>query len=311
MVTILLIVLGFVLLIKGADVLVEGSSSIAKRLKISEMVIGLTIVSVGTSMPELVVNITSSLGGHSDIAIGNIIGSNITNLLLILGLAATIKPIKVEKETQKVEIPICIISTFIFLIVCNINNTIMRYEGLILICLFVAFIIYTIHTAKKNPIEFDEEKLKNTSIIKELLFIVLGIAMLRIGGEFTVDNALLIANKLNWSEKIIGVTIIAIGTCLPELVTTVTASLKGKSNIAVGNIVGSNIFNLLLIIGTSAIISPIRYNTIYNFDMLVLILASVMLLFFVELKPKDIVTRKNGIAYLILYAIYIATVFIK
>ena len=310
-----LILVGFLLLIKGADVLVDGSSAIAKKLRISEIVIGLTIVSIGTSMPELFVSTTSAIQGASDISIGNVIGSNICNLLLILGVSSLIHPVKFHKETKYIENPLSIILTLIFLVICNINQDISRIEGIILLVLFIAFLIYTIIMGKKSQneeiLEISLDETKKISVAKNIAFIILGIVGLKIGGDLVVDNAKLIATALNISEKIIGLTIVAIGTSLPELVTSVTAAIKGDSDIAIGNIVGSNIFNMLFIIGVSAVITPITYNISYNFDFIILFIGMFLMLIFPFIKPKDEMSRKNGLIFTILYIIYMIILFFK
>lgn len=317
LISVILIVLGFALLIKGADFLVEGSSSIAKKFHIPEIIIGLTIVSIGTSMPELFVSVTSALEGRSDMSMGNVIGSNIANLLLILGLSTVIRPIKFQKETRLIEIPMCLILTIIFMVFCNTGTGISRPEAIILLILFVIFIIYTIIMGKKGE-EFDKEDTiielqtegKQLSILKSIIFIVLGVIGLKIGGDLTVDNAVIIAERFGISEKIISLTILAIGTSLPELVTSVTAAIKGNSDIAIGNIIGSNIFNMLLIIGVSALINPIVYNISYNMEMGILILAIILLSLFPIIPPKNNMNRFNGLIYLIMYVIYMAILFI-
>ncbi len=317
-VPILLIILGFVLLIKGADFLVDGASSLAKRFNIPDIIIGLTIVSIGTSMPELFVSSTSAMNGSSDMAIGNIIGSNLCNLLMILGISTIIKPVKFQKETRLIEIPLCLIITIIFAIFCNTSGTISRIEALILIFLFVLFIIYTIIMGKKGKafdaenaiIEIKEDN-KPLSLKKSIILIVLGIVGLKIGGDLTVENATNLARMFNVSEKIIGLTILAIGTSLPELVTSVTAAIKGNSDIAIGNIIGSNIFNILLIIGVSAIISPLTYNFTYNIQIAILVLSTVVLSIFPIIPPKNEMSRFNGLIYLIIYIIYMVILFVR
>lgn len=312
LVSILLIVIGFVLLIKGADILVEGSSKIAKKIHIPEIVIGLTIVSIGTSMPELFVSLTSAAEGYADMAIGNVLGSNVCNLFLVLGLAAVIKPVTFQRETRLIEIPMCLMFTIIFMILCNLGGGITRNEGIILTALFIAFILYTIFMAIKGE-KFDQEKdqekeepkeIANIPIIKNLIYIVLGIIGLKFGGDFVVDNAVEIAQKFNVSEKIISLTILAIGTSLPELVTSATAAFKGDSDIAIGNIIGSSIFNLLLIIGTTSIIKPIVYNVTYNFEMIILVIGTLLLALFPIIPPKNKMDRSNGTVYLLCYFAY-------
>lgn len=318
-ISIILILIGFVLLIKGADFLVDGSSSIAKKFHIPEIIIGLTIISIGTSMPELFVSITSALDGHSDMAIGNVIGSNICNLLLILGVSTIIQSISFKRETRLIEIPICLVVTFVFALICNMGQDVTRVDAIILMILFVLFIIYTIVMAFKGE-KFDREKDEEENVTKEesknstlkdIIYIILGIIALKFGGDLTVNNAVNIAELFNLSEKIISITILAIGTSLPELVTSVSAAIKGKSDIAIGNILGSNIFNMLLIIGSTAVIKPISYNLSYNTDLIILALATIVLALFPIIPPKNKMTRMNGSIYFILYIGYMIISFVK
>lgn len=314
--SVFLIIVGFVLLIKGADWLVEGSSNVAKKFHIPEIIIGLTIISIGTSMPELFVSITSAIDGYSDMAIGNVIGSNIVNLLFILGLSSIIKAISFKRETRLIEIPICLFVTAIFMLICNIGQDVSRIDGIILIALFIVFIIYTIIMSKKGE-EFDKEDretiikedISKNKTIKDILFIIIGIIALKVGGDLAVDNAVNVAKFFGLSEKIISVTILAIGTSLPELVTSVSAAIKGKSDIAIGNVLGSNIFNMLLIIGTSSLIKPIEYNMSYNKDMIVLLLGTIILSIFPVIPPKNKMSRMNGIIYCVIYLGYMISLF--
>lgn len=310
---ILLIVLGFVLLIKGADFLVDGASSVAKKFHIPEIVIGLTIVSIGTSMPELFVSTTSALQGSADVSIGNIIGSNICNLLLILGLSAVISPVKFQKSTRNIEIPMCFAITVVFMVLANLGNIISFADSIILLVLFVGFLGYTLYVAKKGQAEAAEEEKeeqKNDSMLKNIFLIAIGIVGLKLGGDFTVNNAVVIAQTLGISEKVIGLTILAIGTSLPELVTSVVAAVKGNDDIAIGNIIGSNIFNMLMIIGVTAFITPLAYNVTYNVQLIILLFALILLEVFAFTKPKDNMTRSNGIVYVALYAVYMIMLFI-
>lgn len=310
--SIILIAVGFVLLIKGADFLVDGSSDIAKKFHIPEIMVGLTIVSIGTSMPELFVSLTSALNGHSDLSIGNVIGSNICNLLLILGLSTVIRPIKFQKQTKLIDIPICLIITIIFMIFCNTGSGITKLESIILILLFIIFILYTVFIGLKGESVDKKEEIKynNISIPKSIVYIIIGIIGLKVGGDLAVNNAVIIAEHFNISEKIISLTILAIGTSLPELVTSVTAAFKGNSDIAIGNIIGSNIFNILLIIGVSSFINPIAYNATYNIQMIILILGTILLSLFPVIPPKDEMNRFNGLIYLIFYIIYLVILFV-
>lgn len=317
---ILLIIVGFALLIKGADFLVDGASGIAKKFHIPEIVIGLTVVSIGTSMPELFVSITSAINGFADMAVGNVVGSNIANLLLILGVASVIRPVRFKRETRLIEIPICLVISIIFLAICNLGQGITKFEAFILMILFLCFIAYTIFMAKKGE-SFDKEddgdtpeqenEKKPRKTIVNLVFLIIGIVMLKFGGDLTVNNAINIAKHFNLSEKIISVTILAIGTSLPELVTSVSAAIKGKSDIAIGNILGSNVFNMLLIIGVSAAIRPIVYNLSYNVDMAFLIAATLVLSLFPVIPPKNTMSRVNGIIYVFMYIAYLVVLFIR
>lgn len=318
-ISIIFIIVGFILLIKGADFLVEGSSSIAKRFHIPEIIIGLTIVSIGTSLPELIVSVNSGLKGYVDMSLGNVIGSSICNLLLILGLSSSIRSLTLKKETRLIEIPMCFVLTFIFAIICNTGNAITRTEAILLLVLFLMFIIYTIFMGIEGEkfdaedgetVQEDLEQSKQVPMIKNIMGILLGIVALKFGADFTVDHATNIAQHFNISEKIISLTIVALGTSLPELVTSVVAAIKGNSDISVGNIIGSNIFNMYLIIGISTLIKPIVYNLSYNFDIAVLIVSTFMLFLFQFIPPRNKMSRGNGIIYLLLYLVYMAKLFV-
>lgn len=313
---IVLIIIGFILLIKGADFLVDGSSSIAKKFHIPEIIIGLTIVSIGTSMPELFVSITSAINGYSDMAVGNVIGSNICNLLLILGLSAIIRPVLFQKQTKNIEIPMSVAITVLFGIFANTNVEISKVEAFILIVMFLLFIAYTIFSGLKSmEVESkDNEKVSDkgfrNSFLFNVLLVILGIVALKYGGDFVVDGSVFIAKKFSVSDAVISLTILAIGTSLPELVTSVTAAFKGNSDIAIGNIIGSNIFNMLLIIGVSAVIKPITYNLGYNIQMIILMLGMLLLFSFPFIPPKDKISRNNGFFLLSLYVIYMILLFV-
>ncbi len=320
-INIILIILGFVLLIKGADLLVDGASFIAKKFHIPEIVIGLTIVSIGTSMPELMVSLTSSLSGHSDIALGNVIGSNLTNMLLILGLCAVIKPLVFKRETRLIESPLTLVVTIIFFVFCISgfgDSMITKTEGAILLVLCAGFIIYNIIMARKGE-EFDKEdgmeipeepkpKGRKRKIFKSIVFIALGITGLKFGGDFVVNNAVSIAQDLGISEKMISLTIVAFSTSLPELITSITATRKGDIDMAIGNIIGSQLFNILLIIGLSSFIHPITYSAEYNGDMILLIFGSIMLALYPFIGEKNKMTRTNGIIFVGIYIIYMINI---
>lgn len=318
----LLLILGFVLLVKGADFLVDGGSNIAKRFHIPELVIGLTIVSIGTSMPELMVSVTSALNGYSDMSIGNVIGSNLSNLLLILGICAIIRNLKFKKETKYFENPFALIVTILLFILANNNlngvtNTITRAEGIILLIVCIAFIIYNIIMAKSGE-KFDETagmnkdllivNIKVTSkryLIKSIFLIIIGAIFLKFGGDFVVDSASEIAKLFGMTEKMISLTIIAFATSLPELVTSVIATKKGQIDIAIGNIIGSCILNIVLIIGVSAFITPIIYSHNYNKDLIILIITTALLTIFPFIGKKDEMTKINGLTYFIGYIAYV------
>ena len=316
---IILIIIGFALLIKGADLLVLGASKIAKKFNIPEIVIGLTVVAIGTSLPELVVSTTSALTGHSDIALGNVVGSNLANLFLILGACSIIKPLKFKKETIFIENPFVIIVTgLLFFFGLNDGGTeITRIEGGILLLLCVIFILYNVIMAKRGQVQEEEDEIQQDSeepskidTYKSILFIVLGILALKYGGDLVVDNAVAIAQAAGISEKLISLTIVAISTSLPELITSVTATIKGETDMAIGNIVGSQIFNILLILGTSSILSPIAYSASYNKDMVLLLAGTTVFALFPFIGEKHKMTRENGILFTIVYIVYMINIVI-
>lgn len=314
-INIIMIVIGFALLIKGADLLVDGASNIAKKFHIPEIIIGLTIVAIGTSMPELVVSTTSAIQGHSDIALGNVIGSNIANLFLILGTCSIIKPLVFKKETIFIENPFTILVTgFLFFLCLNKGqNEITRLEGVFLLIFSVLFILYNVIMAKKGNLEQNEdikeqEKTKKIDTYKSILYIVLGILALKYGGDFVVDSASAIATTMGISEKLISLTIVAISTSLPELITSITATAKGETDMAIGNIVGSQIFNILLIIGLSSVLKPINYSLAYNEDLVLLLAGNIVFALFPFIGEKNKMTRENGILFVIVYAVYMINI---
>lgn len=305
------IAIGFGLLIKGADFLVDGASGIAKKFHISELIIGLTIVSIGTSTPELFISVSSILAGYEDFSIGNVLGSNITNLLLILGITAIITPIYFKSNTKLVEIPLCLFFTVVFVILCNVGNEISFIDSIILIVLFIFFIIYTIIIAKKNREDnIDSGEIVEKSLKLNIFLVLLGIIFLKFGGDFVVDNAENLALHFNISQKIISLTIIAIGTSLPELVTSIVSAFKKEADLAVGNVIGSNIFNMLLVIGITSFIKPISYNLEYNVQMTILLLATILICFFPYIDKKDFMTKSDGLLYISIYAVYMFMLFV-
>lgn len=299
-----LLALGFVLLVKGADWFVEGASKVAEKFGIPQLVIGLTIVAMGTSLPEAAVSVSAALKGSAEITIGNIVGSNILNVLLILGLTAVIAPIAVQKTTVKYEIPFVILVTAVLLVMgCTGDYTLLFSDGLILWALMLGYLGYLLVIAKKGS-GLAEEVLedKPMPVWKMLLYIVLGGVMIVAGSDVAVDAATELALIFGMSERLIGLTIVAFGTSLPELVTSVTAAIKGKADIAVGNIVGSNIFNILFVVGTSALITPVAYAPEFLTDGIVCI-SSTVLLWICVFKNKRL-GRLGGTVMLLGYAGY-------
>lgn len=300
----LLLAAGFLLLIKGADKFVEGASKIADKLHIPQLVIGLTIVAFGTSAPEAAVSITAALHHNAGITIGNVLGSNILNILLILGLTSVILPLAVQNSTLKIEMPYVILVSAVLLILGAIGGEISFIDGIILWILFIVFFVYLISLAKKGqPVVSDVQKAgENESLIKMILLTVLGMAAIILGSDISVKSATNIAEMFHISEAFIGLTIVAFGTSLPELITSVTAGLKGKDDIAVGNIVGSNLFNILFVVGTTALITPVPFASSFLIDGAVCVVSAV-LLFFCALKGKKL-RRTGGIIMLVSYAGY-------
>lgn len=316
---IILIILGFILLIKGADILVEGGSSLAKKMRVPEIIIGLTIVSIGTSMPELVVSITSALEGHPDMAIGNVVGSNITNLFLILGVCALINELKFQKQIIKIEIPITLTSTVMLIYFANNSkgiNIITQKEGLVLIAICIIYILYNLINAikqskkEKTLIEINYKNNKEIKLYKSIFFILLGIASLKVGGDLIINNSVIVATKIGMSDKFISLTILAVATSLPELITSITAAIKGENDMAIGNVLGSQIFNILLIIGLSAVICPLNYLVEYNKNLYLLLLGAILLMIFPHTGNKNKITKIKGLVFLIFYGVYIYTLVI-
>jgi len=320
----LFLVIGLGILVKGADFLVDGASSLAKRIGISDLSIGLTVVAFGTSMPELVVNVTSSISGATDIAIGNVVGSNIANILLILGISSIITKIKVQTSTVWKEIPFALLASVVLFFMANdviLDNgdaaQLSRSEGLSLIAFFAIFLWYIAGMRRDDP-ESADEGIRVRGLWASCGLVLAGLALLIGGGKLTVDGAVTIAEALGVSQAFIGLTIVAVGTSLPELATSVVAARKGKADIAVGNIVGSNIFNVFWILGVSAIIAPLPFQPAMNVDLLVTIGATVLLFFavhtgfvhkrllFWKQRQNHVIERLDGIIMLVCYAAYVA-----
>lgn len=312
MLTYILFIIGFVILIKGANLLVDGAASIANKLKISSIVIGLTIVAFGTSAPEFIVNIFASVQGNTEIAIGNILGSNIANILLILGISAIIYPLATQKNTVWKEIPLSLLAAILLGVL--VNDTLIdggtfsgltRIDGIVLLSFFLIFLYYTFGIAKVSGENSDLE-IKQLSNLKSTIYIVGGLLGLIIGGKWIVDGAIKIAELFNVSQSLIGLTVVAIGTSLPELATSAVAAYKRQTDIAIGNIVGSNIFNIFWILGASALIRPLPFSRNSDLDIMITILASLILFIIMFVGKKHTIERWQGILMIFIYIGYVA-----
>lgn len=317
---ILLLIVGLILLVKGADLLVDGASAIAKKFKVSNLVIGLTVVAFGTSAPELAVNITSAISGNSDIAIGNIIGSNIANIFLILGISAAIYPLTVKSTTVWKEIPFSLLAPIVLFLLANDAifdgvgfNTINRAESLVLLAFFAIFMYYTFGIARSEKSEeADSNEVVKMSGVKSAVYVLLGMAALVIGGNFLVESAVAFATILGISQSVIGLTVVAIGTSLPELATSAVAAYRKQTDIAIGNVVGSNIFNVFLILGITGTVTPLSFNpSINNADVLVAIAASLALFLFLFVGKRHLLQRWQGIVFVGIYIAYTISLFLR
>lgn len=325
------LILGFILLIKGADAFVSGSSAVARKLRVPPIVIGLTVVAMGTSLPELAVSVTASLSGSNSLAVSNVTGSNIFNLMVVLGASALFVPLSVDRDTLKSDFPFSIVCAFLLAVfgftgatAVNAENGVIgsvgHFEGVIFLILFVIFLISTVRSALKargeNGAEEEKREEKELSTVRCIVYIVLGIVAIKfggdfvVGGDFTLPNgvvlqygAVAIARLLGMSETLIGLTIVALGTSLPELVTSIVAARKNEVDMAVGNVIGSNIFNILLILGVAAAISPIDFITENLIDIAVLVAMSLLIWIFAWSKGK--ISRIEGVIMLVLYAAYV------
>lgn len=298
----ILLILGFVLLIKGADWFVDGSASVAKRLRVPTLIIGMTIVAMGTSAPELAVSTAAALKGSNEIAISNVVGSNIFNLMVVCGACALFKPLTVKLSTLKVEFPISILTAGLLLGMGYLGMCIGRIDGIVLTILFIGFLGWMVISAKNGRTD-ETEEYEIMPIWKCLLFIVVGIAAIVWGGDLVVDAASAIAESFGLSENLIGLTIVAFGTSLPELVTSLVAAKKGDVDMALGNVIGSNIFNILLILGVAGALCPMAMLMENLIDTVILIAMSVLVLIFAW--TKKTINRTEGIVMLLLYAAYI------
>ncbi|MDP6416710.1 MAG: calcium/sodium antiporter [Gammaproteobacteria bacterium] len=310
--------LGFIVLIKGADLLVDGASSIAKRFGITEIVIGLTVVSFGTSSPELFVNLLAVARGSTELALGNIIGSNISNTLLVLGAAAIVLPLAIKRNTVRREIPLALLASLAVLFLANdsfidgANSSVLtRVDGLILLLLFSVFLYYTYGIAKVKGKNLDSPDIIRRSLPKSLLMVISGMAGLAAGGHWIVSSATDLALVFGLSESVIGLTIIAIGTSVPELATSVVAAFRGNADIAVGNAVGSNIFNLLFVLAITSLVSPIPVPLNMNIDIMVMIAAALVLFVATINRPPFRIERWEGIGFVGMYVVYVGSLFFR
>ena len=318
MLTYLLFTVGFVLLLKGADFLVDGSSSVARRFHVSDLVIGLTVVAFGTSTPELFVNLIASIKGDTNIAIGNVLGSNISNIFLILGVSSIIYPLSVTKGTVWKEIPLSLLAALLLGLLANdllidgsISSILTRTDGFVFLSFFIIFLYYSFSIAKN--IEGMEEHVPATQYGsgKSVILIISGLIALIVGGKWIVDGAVYMARSLGISQSLIGLTIVAVGTSLPELATSAVAAYKKNVEIAVGNVVGSNIFNIFFVLGISSVIKPLPFQTKNNVDIVMVIFASLLLFFSMFTGKKRSLDRWEGIVFVFLYAVYLTFLIIQ
>ena len=318
--TILLIIVGFVLLILGADLLVRGSSNIANRFHIPEMIIGLTIVALGTSMPELMITISSANKGATDLIIGNAIGSNLCNLLFILGATAMLRPIQLDKDVKTVHLPVAFISTLVILfmgigILGSPDNFINKPDGRILVILYFIYFLYPIIIEIKDIWKTErEEKRSNEkskiSVLLSIVFIIIGVVLLKFGGDLVVDEASELATIFGLSQRVIGLTIVAIGTALPEMITAVIAVVKAEGGLAIGNLIGSCIVNSFLILGTGALITPLEFSREFNENLILLAVAILFIWISCFIGKKNTITRYKAAVLLLMFIYYMWKLFV-
>lgn len=316
-INILLLIIGMALLLKASDILLDGASSLARLFKISELAIGLLILGLGTSAPEFIISLSASIRSHSDISLGNVIGSNNFNLFFILGLAGLIAPVAVQKKTVRIEIPFYIFSVILLYVLANISffsdgeKILSRIDGAVLLFFFILFLVYVYKNMKKVDTGVDTYSGKTYSLIKTILFIIFGLGFLIIGGEIVVRSAVALAHTFGISEKIIGITIISVGTSLPELVTTIGAIIKKRDDLAIGTIIGSNIFNILMIIGISSLASPIKYSLTFNIDIYVILIGALFLFIAMFTGKKNKLDRWEALVLVLLYILYVIYLIVK
>ena len=308
-----ILVIGFVLLIKGADFFVEGSSSVAKKFNVPSLIIGMTIVAMGTSLPELAVSVTAAITGNNTLAVSNVSGSNIFNLMVVCGACALFAPLTIEKNTLMKEFPFSIVCAGLLVVLGFIGMKLGRVDGIIFLVIFVAYLFWMIYSAKKARSETEEEEMaeeiKILPMWKCLLYIVGGMIAIKFGGDFVVNGASSIAAGFGLSQTLIGLTIVALGTSLPELVTSIVAARKNEVDMALGNVIGSNIFNILLILGVAAAISPVTFIMENIIDIIILIIMSTVVWIFAWTSKK--INRKEGIIMLLVYVVYMVYLCIR
>ena len=308
----LLILIGLIMILAGANYLTDGASALAKRLKMPEFIIGLTVVAIGTSAPELVVSIMSAIGGSSDLAIGNVVGSNTFNAFLILGICALVSPLALTKSNIRRDIPIGVLASLLLLLftadrylgISSINS-IGRIEGIVMLLLYIAIMLYTIRVAGKESPAEESDKI-TTPLWLSIVMVVGGLAGLIYGGNLFVDNAIILAQRMGVSESVIAITLVAGGTSLPELASSAVSLLKGKADMALGNVVGSNIANILLILGVSSTISPLTLGTITIVDILIVVLSSVLIFISAFTFRRKAIDRWEGVIFITIYVLYIS-----
>ena len=310
-VSVLLLIVGIVFLIKGADLFVEGASSIAKLFKIPSLVIGLTLVSVGTSMPEFSVSLQSSIAGHNDMSFGNVIGSNIFNTLVVIGISAIFIPLVISKEMKKYDLPILlgIYSLLILFSFVISSGTIVLWEAIILFSITIIYIVFLIYRSRQEIKNSKEEYVQKRTWWMNVIFVVIGLVGVIIGGDFVVENASYIASKLGMSDLLVGLTVVAVGTSLPELVTSIVAAKKGENDIAIGNAIGSSVFNIVLILGFCSIITPSTVEISSLIDCLVM-LAGAVLVFVFSFKSMK-VNKWQGVVLLLIYVAYLVYIILR
>ncbi|MEO2506841.1 calcium/sodium antiporter [Clostridium paraputrificum] len=313
----IILIIGFFLLIKGADIFVDGASSIAKKIGIPSVIVGLTIVSLGTSAPELAVSLISSFNGNNGIAVGNVLGSNLFNTLVVLGGTAIVAPLLIKKSTIKRDyiatLVVTILTCFlIFGLAPKSENMLSRISGIILLVVCIVYMFILVKAAKKDSVK-DEENTSEIKMSKNILLSLIGVVGIVFGGNLVVDSATNIAYSLGMSEKLVGLTIVAVGTSLPELVTSIVAALKGENDIALGNVLGSNIFNLVLILGASATITPIAVSGVMIIDFIILIAVTLFIgaLIFFNKKEEKRLGRLEGIILVGIYVAYLAYIIMR